>query len=504
MTLYRHTLLLAAVALTAGSLLSACSDDTAAIGTDIMPGGDSISLSTAQIGLPSRTVESGALLANSPASYLGALTDPEVGAQTRMDFLTQFHVPDNFVLPAQNRMIKDAATGLVVADSCDLRIYLDDYQGDSLAVMKLRLSELSASHTLEEDKAYYTDLNPKDFVSTAAGALTKSVTYSVKDLSRPDKETTGTTYYRQIVVKLPAAYGSKILQHYYASPGDFTNAYRFIHNVCPGFYIEHAGGTGSIVKSTMMGLNVYFQYHTTTTEGNDTIVDGMQRFGATQEVMQTTRTGSVYAPQAKQALLDDATSSYVKSPASLLTEVTLPVNETFSGAHAQDSLMQASVIIRKYDQSRDDALKAPEYLLLVKKGELKSFFEKNQLPDSRSSYLSTQLTATAPYYRFANIARLLKDLRYERDAAAGIKATDTEAQREAKRTVWENNNPGWNVVYLVPVAPTYTTTTNVYGVSSKVLQTVRHDFSVSSVRLEGGTNGTNGLKLNLIYGIYHR
>ncbi len=493
-----------AAALMAGSLLSACSDDTGINGTDIMPGGDSISISTARIDVPTRTIESGTLLANSPASYLGALIDPEVGAQTRMDFLTQFHVPDNFVLPAQDRMIKDAASGAVVADSCDLRIYLDSYQGDSLAMMKLRLSELSASHTLEESETYYTDLNPKDYVSTDADALTKSVTYSVKDLSRPDKETTGTTYYRQIVVKLPVAYGTKILQHYYAAPQDFANAYRFIHNVCPGFYIESAGGTGSIVKSTMMGLNLYFRYHTTTTTGKDTIVDGMQRFGATQEVMQTTRTGSVYAPEAKQALLADASSSYVKSPASLLTEMTLPVNDTFSGAHAKDSLMQASMIIRTYDQSRNDALKAPEYLLLVKKGELKNFFEKNQLPDSRASYLSSQLTTSAPYYKFANVARLMKDLRYERDAAAGVTADDTEAQREAKRKAWEGQHPDWNVVYLVPVAPTYTTTTNAYGMSSKVLQTVRHDFSVSSVRLEGGTSGTNGLRMDLIYGTYHR
>ncbi len=44
-----------------------------------------------------------------------------------------------------------------------------------------------------------------------------------------------------------------------------------------------------MVNVQISTLNVYFRYHDKTTAGNDTIVEGMQRLGATEEVIQNTR-----------------------------------------------------------------------------------------------------------------------------------------------------------------------------------------------------------------------
>ena len=55
--------------------------------------------------------------------------------------------------------------------------------------MKLRAQELSLNNVLDEDKNYYTNLNADDFINS--NGIDKSVSYTVKDLTRPDSETNG-------------------------------------------------------------------------------------------------------------------------------------------------------------------------------------------------------------------------------------------------------------------------------------------------------------------------
>ena len=64
-----------------------------------------------------------------------------------------------------------------------------------------------------------------------------------------------------------------------------------------------------------------------------------------------------------------------------------------------------------------------------------------------------------------------------------------------EREEWKRNNPDWNKVVLIPVNAQYTT----YG-SSSILTGVSHDMSLSSVRLIGGEENTNGdIKITVIY-----
>jgi len=484
--------------------LCACDDDTANIGIDVMPSRDNVTASVQTYNLPTRTVAVDSVLANTATCYLGSVIDPELRVRTTSDFLAQFHVPDNFALPKLSTLVTDDA-GNAVADSCDIRIYFTQYYGDSLASMKLHVQELDKANTLEENVAYYTNLNPSAYVN-ANSAFQKTVSYAVKDLTRPESETSGTKYYRQIVVKLPAQYGSEILQTYYQHPEYFANSYHFIHNVCPGFYFESAGGVGSMISSNMIALNVYFRYHTTDASGNDTIVDGMQRFGATEEVLQTTRTENDYPDSRREELLSDTTCTYVKTPTGFFTEMTLPLDSIFSETHRADSLDQAKLTLRKYNETSGAkfTLDTPKYLLLIRKGKMDNFFRTNQLPNSIDSYLSNQYSTSSPAYQFSNIAQLITDLRLERDNGAGITANDDEATRKQKYAAWEAlpENADWNKLLLVPVAATYTTTTNVYGTASKTLQSVHHDLSLSSARLEGGT--LQPIRIEVIYSRYTR
>ena len=83
--------------------------------------------------------------------------------RTTSGFLAQFNVPSMKAFPAdKGRIIVDENGQL--ADSCDIRLYIDSFYGDSLTTMKLRVQELSKENVLEEDSAYYTCMNVDKFI----------------------------------------------------------------------------------------------------------------------------------------------------------------------------------------------------------------------------------------------------------------------------------------------------------------------------------------------------
>lgn len=492
---YLLPLLLAAVA------LCSCDDDTSTIGNIVMPKADGMTAIDTLFTLDSHTVKVDSVLANTSTCYLGCVVDPEFHIQTTSSFLAQFHVPDGFSLPALSKM--GAVGGTVEADSCDIRIYIDKFYGDSLTTMKLRVTELDPDKTLAEGQTYYTNIRPADYLS-ATPTTSKTISYAVKDLTRPDSETDGTTYYRQIPIKMPKDYGTRLLQTYYDHPDYFQNSYWFTHNVCPGFYFEHAGGVGAMIQSYSIAMNVYFRYHTTTTEGNDTIVDGVERFGATQEVLQANSVNNTLPGALTDAEIQADTCTYVKSPSGYYTEITLPVDEMCAGSHYADSINQAKIVIPKYDSQATDGLQAeaPQYLLLVPKTRMNAFFESGTLPDSYYTFLSNRCSATANYYQFSNIAQLITSMKIERDKAAEVTSSMSEAERQEKYAEFaaKEENADWNKVLLVPVDASYAKTSSTS--STYVLRSVKHQLGLRSARIQGGQG--QPLQMEVIYSHYNR
>ena len=157
----------------------------------------------------------------------------------------------------------------------------------------------------------------------------------------------------------------------------------FIHHVCPGFFFEVTGGVGSMVETMITTLNVYFKYHTKTETGNDTIVDGLQRMAATEEVLQNTRIEN----KLPASMLDSSNGyTYIKSPAGLYTEITLPINEVIAGEHYNDTINAASFSLRCFKDNTHNIydLTAPPTILMIRKAEQYSFFEESKLTSTQA------------------------------------------------------------------------------------------------------------------------
>ena len=479
------------------SALAACDDDTSLIGIDVMPEADNITTHSEIFPVVTSTVKVDAVLANTKNCHLGSIVDPEMHVRTTSDFLAQFHLPENFKLPGFESMYKE--NGQIVADSCDIQLFFDRYYGDSLTTMKLDVQELSRTRFLEESENYYTNLDPNLFLDPDTETR-KSLTYTIKDLSRPDNKEAQ----RRILIRLPREYATNILRSYYENPGYFTNSYQFIHHVCPGFYFKHAGGVGSMIVTKNMALNVYFKHSVKLTEEKDTIIDGMQRFGATEEVIQCSSIDNQYPGSLVDELLAQKNCTYVKTPASLFTEMQIPVGHIVGGEHVRDSINLAQIIIRKYNNESQspDAFATPDYLLMVRKSKATEFFEKRQLPDYKESYLTTKFNAAKNSYTFNNIAQLITTLKIEREAGAQILPTDTDAQRQAKYEAWQAEHPDWNKVMLIPVQAVFISSSDYYGQPVEKLQAVQHDLGLTSAKLEGGTE--KPLNIKVIYSRYNR
>lgn len=461
------------------ALCTGCDEDTGSLG--ITDSSDIITSSEGAYSVRSRSILLDSVVANSNKSYLGEVYDPETETSIRAEFLSQFYSIENYALPADNLIIKNEA-GELEADSADVRIYYSNYYGSGTNPMKIQVFELDPNNILREDQTYYSDIDISKYLPEGATPLCTK-TFTPSDYTLSESERTSTTHYDNVRVRLPKSFGTRILRAASEHPEWFLNSWQFIHHVCPGLYFKLQSGTGTMLELDVAALNVYFRYRDAE---KDTIYEAISRFSATPEVIQSTNIqNSDLTP-----LLDTSLPyTYVKSPAAVATELTLPVDEIFLN-HEGDSINRARLILTRLNSStqEENVLPMPQTLLLVRKQQLNSFFMNRQVSDGETSY-TTSFDQNYNTYSFNNLSVLISML--HREKLIGMKRDGLTSQQ------WNEKHPDWNKVVVTPVVVTSNTSN-----SSVTTQTsVTHNFSLTSARLVGGAKP---LSIQVIYSTYKR
>lgn len=460
----------------------ACDDTTDDIGQSIISHGEKLDIMTDTFNVEgSRTIVADSVLANSVTGYLGRVKDPETGALTTADFMSQFRIQDNYRFPSIDSLVSKDANGLAQADSCFLQLNFYDYFGDSLSQMKLTAYEMD--HPLEENVNYYSNYDLEKMGYIRKGGLSQSRSYTLANMSFSDDTRNSSTYQNNLIIRLNKPYtdkdgntynnyGTYIMRMYYKHPEYFRNSYTFTKYVCPGFYLKTTGGEGVLAYVNLSNLYVYFRYM----ENDTTMHTGQAMMAGTEEVLQSTH---IVNDESKMAqLASDTKCTYVKSPAGLFTEITLPVNEIMQG-HEKDSLSSVKLVVNRIVNTEHSrySLAVPSYLLMLPKSKMYSFFENGDLPDNKTSYLVSYGGATTNAYTFNNIEGVVRSM-YDNRA---------------------NGDADWNKVVLIPVTPSYTTRTS-YGRTTQVLTKLTHDMTMGSTRLVGGIDNANQvLKVSVVY-----
>ena len=460
---------------------AACDDTTEGIGGSITNKIDNINISDSAFNVTTKSIVADSVLSRNNTGLIGKMKDPETGNYVKGDYMTQLSVLPTFSVDTLD-YIKQANNGSIEADSCYLLVSYNASYGDTIAPMKVTAYEMTKP--MAEDKEYYSNYDAfedkEGWVSENnqhwSSNYNLSNTSDVKNFKiylNKEYKKDGKTYKN---------YGSYILQTYEKHPEYFKTNFKFLHNVCPGFYIKNVGGTGNMAKIWNTELIFYWTRHKTINKDSTAVSIGYNRFDGTEEVLQLNKIENDTENLKKLASKDQEKCTYLKSPAGIFTEVTLPIEDIMKG-HEKDTLNTATISFPRLNNENEDNpynFATPSTILMVQKDSLQSFFEKSKLADSRTSYTASY-SSTGTYknaYTFQNIANLVS-------------------------AMYKNKGKGenWNKVVLVPV--NVITTTQGY---TTVISKINHDMSLASTRLKRGviTTDSNGketspIQIKVIY-----
>lgn len=444
---------------------AACDDTTEGIGGSITNKIDNINISNSAFNVTTKSIVADSVLSRNNTGLIGKMKDPETGNYVKGDYMTQLSVLPTFSVDTLD-YIKQANGGSIEADSCYLLVSYNASYGDTIAPMKVTAYEMTKP--MEENKEYYSnyDAFKEGWVSENnqhwSSNYNLSNTSDVKNfkiyLNKKYTTKDGKTYKN---------YGSYIMQTYAEHPEYFKTNYKFLNNVCPGFYIKNVGGTGNMAKIWNTELIFYWTRHKTINKDSTAVSIGYNRFDGTEEVLQLNKIENDTENLKKLASKDQEKCTYLKSPAGIFTEVTLPIEDIMKG-HEKDTLNTATISFPRLNNENEDNpynFATPSTILMVQKDSLQSFFEKSKLADNRTSYTASY-SSTGTYknaYTFQNIANLVS-------------------------AMYKNKGKGenWNKVVLVPV--NVITTTQGY---TTVISKINHDMSLASTRLIVGTDDPN-------------
>lgn len=475
------TIIYTVIAIMSCITIASCDDTTDSIGNSLTDNMDMLKVATDTFNVATRSIVADSVLSRSTTGYLGKIRDIETGNYITGDFMAQFSTLENYKLPEKDSIVS-LQDGEVIADSCSIRLFYTDYYGDSLATMNITAYEMN--EPMKEGVKYYSNFDPIAEGLIRNDGMKVNKTYTLTDLSISDEDRADeSSYTPNIKINLNKPYtdkngvtynnyGTYIMRMYYEDPDRFKNSYNFIHEVCPGFYFKTNDGIGSMAYITVSQLNIYFRYL------NDSTYVGTTSFSATEEVLQTTNISN--DKQNIADLANDNTCTYLKTPAGIFTEITLPVDEITEN-HSNDTINTAKISLTRINNNTHDeySLSAPSTLLMIPKDSLYTFFENGDNVDYKKSFIATYSSSTNQY-TFNNISGMITYM------------ADIKKKGLAENSNWLNEHPDWNRVVVIPVS----VTTN----SSSQIVKIVHDMSLTSTKLVGGSeNPYEPIKINVIY-----
>lgn len=464
--------------------ISSCTEDTMTLGNTLVNSADQFVITSDTFDVSTRSIIADSVLARSTYSYLGKIKDPETGSYISADFMTQFSTLESeqeSLFPPEVILFGevDDHTSVTMADSCFLNIIIESFMGDSLSAMKLTTLELDKP--VKENRQYYTnfDLEENGFIRT--GGICQNKVYSLSDLTQSDslryKNQDGTNYFRiRIPLNSPYTdkegltynnYGSYVMRTYYEHPEYFKNSQTFIQKVCPGFYFKTTDGLGLMTEVQQTQMIIHYHY-----TGDGKKYSNSKVFSGNEEVLQTTHFTSDKENIKRLAADDECT--YLKAPDGIFTEVILPVDDIKRG-HENDTITSAKMVFRRMNEISelsDNLLAEPQYLMILERDSLYSFFENRNLPNNVASYVASY-NSNKNTYTFNNISGMINSMYNKRNLSAN-----------------------WNKAVIVPVQVTTASSSS----SSSSIASVNNELRVVSVRLVGGSkNKHDPTRISIVY-----
>jgi len=397
-----------------GIFYMACEDSIGPVGLGIQPEEDKFSVFDTTVYVQARTIQVDSVYAKTTNGMLGEFYDPTYG-NIKSSYICQYYPAVGF--PYLDSMVVDKPNHPKI-DSVIMHISYSGYLGDSIAPMEV--SVYPVIKPLEAN--YYTNTDPKDYCDMnnpmgRSGFTARNLTIS--DSVMQSMEANGNPYY--ISIPLPVKYGQNYLDSVIA--GKLTNVDDFL-KFFPGTYITTTYGTGSMMMIYMTDITLFYTRRTTLKDiyGIDStaFVVSTAAFIATKEVIQLNKF-DIKNPAS--FLEDNPDKTFLKTPAGVFTELTIPIKEIVKGI-GKKKFSSVTLSLNAFPQDEwDYSLPFPgmpttvsttsgsgvqSKLLLIEPDSVKTFFEQNQVANGQTSF-TTQFSSSTYSYDFKNIANVVQN-----------------------------------------------------------------------------------------------
>ncbi|MDR1561484.1 MAG: DUF4270 domain-containing protein [Dysgonamonadaceae bacterium] len=365
-------------------------EDFSSLGTSVKPDTDNVSIYDATIGITAKTIRVNSVYAKTVKGSLGNYYDPDFGS-VNAGYACEFYPSLGFI------DVDSVENGKI--DSVYLSMHYK-YVGDSLAPMGLTVYPLNKAL----ERHYYTDVNPAEFAD-----MTKPLTkfaYTARNLDVSDSLLAAVGYDYNLYVELPTEIGQKLFDKATNKEDStiFTNLDDF-RKFFPGLYIASTYGTGSMLNNINTEIHIYYTAGTS---------HRWATLAVTNEVVQV---NSFKNSNDEFLTNNNDTATYIKSPAGVYTEISIPVGEIMQGVG--DKLFSTvSLSLTPYTPSEwEYALPFPgsvhtstelSKLLLIRQDSLQKFFEEQKVADGATTF-STIFNTSTYSYDFQNIANVVQD-----------------------------------------------------------------------------------------------
>lgn len=516
-----------------------CDDNTAGLGLGMFPGSDqNINGKLSTFDVTTESVHAGKIYAMTNVGYVGKFTDETFGTY-QAGFLAELNCPSGMTFPgvydgtaldekkkATRVMVDEAGLGDDVEPiynsqnklignihTIELYLWYSSYFGDSLTACRLSVYELNKN--LDTEHAYYTNIDPEEYYDHANpdNSLLGTKAYTAVDLSVKDSIRNLSTYVPSVHVsfrdKAAKEIGKEIIKKANELGVNLDN--KEFRKIFKGIYVKSDYGDGTVLYINQAQMNVVYKcYAVDTLTGvklqkkvaedgvyKDSTYYGYRTFATTREVIQANQLENDKA--AIQNCINKSEWTYLKSPAGIFTQLTLPVSQ-IAEKLLGDTLNAVKLGIPIYNETSDKkfGMSTPKNVLLIRKKYKDSFFKGNQLSDGITSSLFTPTTTSFTQYTFNNITQMINDClkdgereKAEKSLPMTLEIINSLGEKEEKVVTtieeWEEYSD-WNKFILIPVLVTTdsSSSNSYYGSSSNVIS-IQHDLKPGYARLKGGT-----------------
>ena len=459
-----------------GVIYMACNDTIGRVGLSVLPDEDIVNVFDTTVYVSARTIEVDSLYAKTTNGFLGEFYDPAYGS-VKSSFICQYYPSNGF--PYLDSIFDGVNRNRI--DSVRLNIYYSACIGDTLAPMEVTVYPVVKAL----DNNYYTTTDPTQYCDMNHPLAKYS--YTARNMNVSDSLLqlwqTNTGYYSYISIPLPVQFGQNYLdsirQGKLSTVDEFLNYFR-------GTYITTTYGTGCMLPIDLTQILLYYTRLTSTltdSNGNSDstgFVVSSAAFTVTKEIIQLNQFENKNPAFLTQ---DDSTKTYLKTPAGVFTELTIPIKEIVAGI-GKKRFSSVAISLKAYPPSdwnyslqfpgatnsltpvlsSDGSTGCSAKLLLIEPDSVANFFEMKKFADGITTY-TTQFNPSTYSYNFNNISNLVQN------------AIDKAPDKDLK-------------LWVIPVMTTWVSQTNAYGgTSSTADYTTSHYLYPSGVTLmKGGDN----------------